>query len=59
MSENKFNIGGVAYIATRCDGGGCDGCAFSYFDSRCVSAPPCAKEQRKDGRDVIFVEKHP
>ena len=57
MSENKFNIGGVAYIAVMCRAGGCDGCVFSYFDSRCVAAPPCAKEQRKDAMDVIFVEK--
>ena len=59
MSENKFNIGGVVYIAAKCETRGCDKCAFSYFDIRCVATPPCAKEQRKDGKEVIFIEKHP
>ena len=55
MSENEFKIRRVTYIAVI--GESCDGCAFDYMSERCLSAPPCAKEQRLDSVDVIFVEK--
>ena len=55
MSENEFKIRRVTYIAVI--GESCDGCAFDYMSEKCLSSPPCAKEQRSDGLNVIFVEK--
>ena len=54
MSENEFKIRRVTYVAVI--GESCDGCAFDYMGELCLSAPQCAKEQRSDGLDVIFVK---
>ena len=54
MSESEFKIRRVTYIAVIEES--CDGCAFDYMSERCLSAPPCAKEQRLDDVDVIFME---
>ena len=55
MSEMEFKIGKVAYAAKIENS--CHGCAFDYMGEKRLKAPPCAKEQRSDGVDVIFVEK--
>ena len=55
MSEMEFKIGKVAYAAKIENS--CHGCAFDYMGEKCLKAPPCAKEQRSDGVDVIFMEK--
>lgn len=56
MSENEFKIRRVTYIAVIEES--CDGCAFDYMSEKCLSSPPCAKEQRSDGLNVIFVEEN-
>ena len=57
LSENEFIFNGTRYVAemqTECS---CDGCAFDCADDTpCLNAK-CDSTERKDGRDVIFVEK--
>ena len=55
MSESEFKIRRVTYVAVAEES--CDGCAFNYMGEKCMQAPPCAKEGRSDGLNVIFVEK--
>lgn len=59
MDESDFQIDGVAYSSVRHFRVGCDGCAFIDDDKCTEPALPCMAYQRKDGVDVIFVEKHP
>lgn len=57
MNENEFEIDGTSYVAIEDTGyEACKGCAFSVFGTGCSFAPGCVKEDRHDGRDVIFVE---
>lgn len=57
MDENEFEIDGNVYVAEP-EGGDffCGGCAF---ESSSCPAMECRSRLRKDGRNVIFVEKHP
>lgn len=55
-SEDSISVNGVVYEASTSSG--CNGCAFECGDSLCKAiAVPCAKERRKDGRDIIWVKK--
>jgi len=57
VSEDEVIFNGKRYVAEPQQGRSCDGCAFSCeFDSPCLDAK-CGYTERKDGRDVIFVEK--
>lgn len=56
MDENEFEFNGLTYVA-KC-GDDCSGCSMDADDT-CYAAPRCASSERKDGREVIFVEKHP
>ena len=53
--EDEFTLGGKRYVAKEFNP--CRGCVF--LNERCLmlARPPCYWEQRKDGRDVIFVLK--
>ena len=57
-TENKFKHDGLWYIAVEQDG--CRNCDFKKGKQGCkvqfLSAPACRKEERKDNRNVIFVE---
>lgn len=57
-NENEFEFMGVAYKAVD-SASNCDGCSFSERAIPCISAPDCRRSYRDDGRNVIFVEKHP
>lgn len=57
-TENKFEYGGLIYIAVESDG--CKLCEFHYRKNACRVAtyahvPPCRKEERKDNKSVVFV----
>ena len=56
-TENKFEYGGLIYIAVEADG--CKLCDFSFRKRGCKvqfeSVPPCRKEERKDNKSVVFV----
>lgn len=62
--ENRFKFAGKTYCAVPDRGFSCDGCAFFSFDFDCHefmnkhNIPHCAGHERKDGRDVIFVEEN-
>ncbi|MGL4483495.1 MAG: hypothetical protein ACRCUS_00950 [Anaerovoracaceae bacterium] len=59
MNENRFEVGGVVYIAEavsedpsyKCPE--CDGCAF---DGHCQGTPSCMAGSRADGQFVIFIK---
>ena len=62
MNENEFEYKGVTYVAvdaTRDEDGliCCDGCAMSGVDVRDCFTVKCSSFDRKDNRNVIFVEK--
>lgn len=58
-NESEIEIDGVKYFSTKTFGAGCDDCSF-LSDEKCMEpTAPCMPWQRGDGRDVIFVEKHP
>ena len=59
MDENEFEYEGKTYVTAPDDGEFfCGGCAFE--SSRCIGIiPECRPRFRIDGRNVIFVEKHP
>ena len=62
MDENEFEFEGVNLVAAIAEGvSGCDGCYFDDKGDSCSTAnrPFCYKFYRLDGRNVIFVEKHP
>ena len=65
MNENEFEADGVIYSAQPAVRGdadgliGCDGCAVSYRLCTEGQRPKCNRGDRLDGKDVIFVEKHP
>ena len=56
-TENKFNYNGLWYVAVEQDG--CRNCAFSD-GKKCFAndetVPACNEFERKDNRNVIFVE---
>ena len=58
-NENEFELGGKIYESEDAKYH-CSGCEIfncsSDLDER---MPPCHRMDRKDGRQVIFVEKHP
>ena len=57
-TENKFKYNGVWYIAVEEES--CRSCAFKTGRWGCIvkfeNVPACGKEERKDNRNVIFVE---
>lgn len=58
MSENEITINSIEYVAKPSDDG-CKGCAFEfdcYMDDTCRKCL-CSSDERKDHRDVIFIEK--
>lgn len=60
MSENEFELDGKVYVAVDGHRYSCVSCAFS--DYQCYSRrtiPGCISKERKDKRNVIFVEKQP
>ena len=64
MDVNEFEIDGKVYVTAPDDGEFfCDGCSFDWGEGYCGAwsdeIPRCSKVSRMDGRDVIFVEKHP
>ena len=60
MEESEFDFNGVKYMSEE-SGGECIGCAFCIDNEDCNadfdSVPPCNHVDRRDERDVIFVEK--
>ena len=65
MNDNEFYINGVKYSAVEATRSkhdnliSCDGCELERFECSMLRRPKCNKGDRLDGRDVIFVEKHP
>jgi hypothetical protein len=60
MDENEFELNGIQYVAVEdIYNEGCDSCSFNIQNTGCAFAPTCFEDERIDGRDVIFVEKHP
>ena len=63
MDENEFEFNGVAFAAVYglncrdCAMWNVDECACNTVSKREFVFPACNSSQRKDGRDVIFVEK--
>lgn len=62
MDENEFELNGVVYIAVNepvYDEIGCAGCCLDCLPETCmtITRPRCTSENRKDGRNVIFVGK--
>lgn len=62
MNENGFIFNGKIYIAKeitveKSSPINCDGCSFDFEGSNCYNVPSCLGHNRKDGRNVIFVEK--
>ena len=62
MNENKFEFNAKTYFAKEIivEKGSpikCDGCSFDFEGSHCHNVPSCLGRNRKDGRNVIFVEK--
>lgn len=55
MNENEFEWHGKKYIAKEIDCK-CRECALYHNTFDCYHSPPCAPDQRKDRRNVIFVE---
>lgn len=58
MNENEFECNGKVYVDEKAISS-CVGCAFNSNNKLCLCAPLCTKAHRKDGRNVIFVEKQP
>lgn len=61
MGENEFELDGKRYIAVGANIG-CIGCAMDDLNVcprhvKSDKVPNCAPSLRKDGRNVIFVEK--
>lgn len=60
MDEDEFELNGIQYVAVEdIYNEGCDSCSFNIQNTGCAFAPTCFEGERIDGRDVIFVEKHP
>lgn len=62
MDENEFEFIGKAYIAVVNDTMKCDGCALvgETETGYCLdehSEHPCVAGERKDRRNVIYIEK--
>lgn len=57
MNENEFELDGKVYVAVVADGKSCSGCALKFRPCYSTEYPYCIGSDRKDGRDVIFVEK--
>ena len=60
LDENKFKLGKYHYISKDCEHdsqNACDLCAFGHDDHKCFNSPPCDGLDRKDGRDVYYIER--
>ena len=62
MNENEFELDGKVYVAEQCvlidENPSCCWCAFDALSKRInCKIVPCDDHERKDGRNVIFVEK--
>jgi len=56
-TENKFKFEGAWYESADPEvKDGCTGCKGKYDDHFCANAPLCVGVDRKDNRNVIFVE---
>lgn len=56
MNENEFELDGKIYVAMEQDSFPfCEGCAFDALP--CGHLPECTLNKRRDGINVIFVEK--
>lgn len=55
-NENEFEFEGKVYVALRTDVDNCIGCEMRHLP--CYKVAKCARNERVDGVDVIFVEKH-
>lgn len=56
-AENRFKYEGIWYKSENSEvKDECTGCRRKYDDNFCANAPPCSFVERKDNRDVIFVE---
>lgn len=66
-NENEFEFLDQTYQAKEVDlSSGCNGCEIWTISNGCLANtlteeifPPCDQGYRADGRNVIFVEKHP
>ncbi len=59
LDENKFKLGKYLYQSAECNQQAedtCAPCSFRYDDRKCLNSPPCDGLDRKDGRDVYYVE---
>lgn len=59
LDENEFKLGKYHYTSKECkhdSQNACDLCAFGRDDRKCLDSPPCDGEDRKDGRDVYYIE---
>ena len=60
LDENEFKLGKYNYISKDCEHDSetaCGLCAFGHDDRKCLNSPPCDGEDRKDGRDVYYIER--
>lgn len=60
MNEDSVEINGVQYVSVESGLNGCrddNGNTCQLFEIDCVKFANCTSAHRKDGRNVIFVEK--
>ena len=60
MNEDEFELNGKLYVSEKAKSkSSCSGCSLFYSAFSCISDnhPKCIGKTRKDGRNVIFVEK--
>ena len=59
MNEDEFELNGVVYVSADYKVS-CRDCAFIRNREMCAKLKKvCSSNSRKDGRNVIFVEKRP
>lgn len=57
MNENEFELDGKFYVAVDVDHDSCGKCSLRAHPCYLTNFPHCASNDRKDKRNVIFVEK--
>ena len=57
LQESEFTYEGVHYIGVNDASYTCEDCALNKSSRICMNAPYCLSVNRKDGRNLIFVEK--
>ena len=59
MNENEFELDGKVYVSVDVDHDSCCKCALRVHPCYLTNFPHCTPNDRKDKRNVIFVERQP